>query len=178
MRSATSIALVIVLCAAGPALAQQKKPDVVAKLEGHRGGVSAIAYSPKGDRIATGSGNGVVRLWDARTGELVSRVDQGKHSSARVTSVAFSADGNHLSSSSRTMTGAWDISDPKRLSLRYEDPFGSDPGKLGTTGHAPVEIRILPALILRPDASVTSCGPETVARSGMISTSLLFSVLV
>ena len=30
------------------------------------------------------------------------------------------------------MTGAWDISDPKRLSLRYEDPFGSDPGKLGT----------------------------------------------
>jgi WD40 repeat protein len=132
MRSATSIALVIVLCVAGPMLAQQKKPDVVAKLEGHRGGVSAIAYSAKGDRIATGSGNGVVRLWDAKTGELVSRVDQGKHGSARVASVAFSADGNYLSSSSRTMTGAWDITDPKRLSLRYEDPFGSDPGKLGT----------------------------------------------
>ena len=132
MRSASSMALVIVLCAAGPTLAQQKKPEVVAKLEGHRGGVSAIAYSAKGDRIATGSGNGVVRLWDARTGGLVSRVDQGKHGSARVTSVAFSADGNYLSSSSRTMTGAWDISDPKRLSLRYEDPFGSDPGKLGT----------------------------------------------
>jgi hypothetical protein len=131
MRSATSIALVVVLCAAGPAPAQQKKPEVVAKLEGHRGGVSAIAYSAKGDRIATGSGNGVVRLWDARSGELVSRVDQGKHSSARVTSVAFSADGNYLSSSSRTMTGAWDISDPKRLSLRYEDPFGPDPEKLG-----------------------------------------------
>ena len=49
------------LCAAGPVLAQPKKPDVVAKLEGHRGGVSAIAYSAKGDRIATGSGNGVVR---------------------------------------------------------------------------------------------------------------------
>lgn len=131
MRSATSIAALILLSATSPALVQQKKPDVVAKLEGHRGGVSAIAYSAKGDRIATGSGNGVVRLWDARTGELVSRVDQGKHGSARVTSVAFSADGNYLSSSSRMMTGTWDISDPKRLSLRYEDPFGSDPGKLG-----------------------------------------------
>jgi WD40 repeat protein len=131
MRVAAILAVLIVPCMAAPVPAQSKKPEVVAKLEGHRGGVSAIAYSAKGDRIATGSGNGVVRIWDARTGELVFRVDEGKHNSARVSSVAFSADGRYLSSSSRAMAGAWDVSDPKRLSLRYEDPYGPDPAKLG-----------------------------------------------
>ena len=131
MRGTATLAAVIALGATGPVFAQGKKPEVVAKLEGHRGGVSAIAYSAKGDRIATGSGNGVVRLWDAKTGELVCRVDDGKHNSARVTNVAFSADGRFLSSSSRTMTGTWEISEPKRLSSRFEDPYGSEPGKLG-----------------------------------------------
>ena len=93
MRGAAILAVLIVPCMAAPVPAQSKKSEVVAKLEGHRGGVSAIAYSAKGDRIATGSGNGVVRIWDSRTGELVFRVDEGKHNSARVNSVAFSADG-------------------------------------------------------------------------------------
>jgi WD40 repeat protein len=132
MQSAACLAVAIVLGAVQPALAQDQKPSVVAKLEGHRGGVAAIAYTAKGDRIATGSGNGVVRLWDSRTGGLIARVDDGKHNSARITHVAFSADGRFLSSSSRTMAGAWDISDPKRLTLRYEDPYGPEPGKLGT----------------------------------------------
>jgi len=120
-----------VLFAIGPASGQAKKPEVVAKLEGHRGGVSAISYSAKGNRIATGSGNGVVRVWDAKTGELIVRVDDNKHGSARVTNVAFSADDHYLSSSSRTTVGAWDLSDPKRLVLRYEDPYQTDASKLG-----------------------------------------------
>ncbi len=132
LRGTVALAAVVALCAAGPVFGQPKKPEVVAKLEGHRGGVSAIAYSAKGDRIATGSGNGVVRLWDARTGELICRVDDGKHNSARVTNVSFSAEGRYLSSSSRTMTGTWDISEPKRPTLRFEDPFGPEPGKIGT----------------------------------------------
>jgi WD40 repeat protein len=121
-----------VLFAIGLASGQAKKPDVVAKLEGHRGGVSSISYSAKGNRIATGSGNGVVRVWDAKTGELIVRVDDNKHGSARITNVAFSADGHFLSSSSRTTVGAWDLADPKRLVLRYEDPYQTDVNKLGT----------------------------------------------
>jgi WD40 repeat protein len=132
MRLPMWVGAVAVVVIAGPAFGQPKKPDVVAKLEGHRGGVSAIAFNAKGDRIATGSGNGVVRLWDARTGELTARVDDQKHNSARVANVAFSADGRYVSSSSRTIAGVWDVSDPKRLVLRYEDPYQPDVGKLGT----------------------------------------------
>jgi WD40 repeat protein len=131
MRGAMWVGTVAVLVTAGFAFGQPKKPDVVAKLEGHRGGVSAVAFSAKGDRIATGSGNGVVRLWDARTGELIARVDDQKHNSARVANVAFSADGRYVSSSSRTIAGVWDLSDPKRLTMRYEDPYQPDAGKLG-----------------------------------------------
>lgn len=131
MRGAVCVGAIAVLLTAGPAFGQQKKPDVVAKLEGHRGGVAAVAYSAKGDRIATGSGNGVVRVWDAKTGELLLRVDDGKHNSARINHVAFSADGRYLSSSSRTVACVWDLSDPKRVTLRYEDPYTPDPGKLG-----------------------------------------------
>lgn len=131
MRGAMWVGAVAVLVMVGSALGQPKKPDVVAKLEGHRGGVSAIAYSAKGDRIATGSGNGVVRIWDAKTGELVIRVDDQKHNSARVANVAFSADGRYVSSSSRTTAGVWDLTDPKRLTMRYEDPNLPDAGKLG-----------------------------------------------
>jgi WD40 repeat protein len=131
MRCVAWSAIVAILIAAGPVLGQPKKPDVVAKLDGHLGGVAAIAYSGKGDRLATGSGNGVVRIWDAKTGELVARVDDDKHKTARVDHVAFSADGRYLSSSSRNIAGAWDLSDPKRIVLRYEDPYLPDPGKLG-----------------------------------------------
>lgn len=164
MRTTACLAMMIVPCAAEPVFAQQKKPEVVAKLEGHRGGVSAIAYSAKGDRIATGSGNGVVRLWDAKTGELISRVDEGRHKSAHVTSVAFSADGRYLSSSSRTMTGAWDLSDPKRMSLRYEDPYGPEPGKLGVVSGDGRQVYFTGTENMVPVLSTYSFGNRTIAK--------------
>jgi WD40 repeat protein len=167
MRTAACLAMMFVPCAAEPGFAQQKKPEVVAKLEGHRGGVSAIAYSARGDRIATGSGNGVVRLWDAKTGELVSRVDDGKHSSARVTSVAFSADGRYLSSSSRTMTGAWDLSDPKRLALRYEDPYGPEPGKLGIVSGDGRQVYFTGIENAAPVLSIYSFGNRTITKADL-----------
>ncbi len=40
-------------------------------LSGHRGTIHAIAYSPDGTRIATGGFDGQVRLFDAKTGNLV-----------------------------------------------------------------------------------------------------------
>src|SRR5438046_413471 len=122
MRGAVWVGAVAVLVAAGPAGGQQqKKPDVRAKLLRHIGGVSAVAFDAKGDRIATGSGNGDVRVWDARTGELLIRVGDQKHNVARVGHVAFDAkDGKYLCVSSRSLVAVWDLSDPKRLTQRYE----------------------------------------------------------
>ena len=65
-------------------------------LEGHRDDVSAIAYSPDGKYLATGSYDCTVRLWDPATGALHSTL-QG-HRNA-VTGIAFSPKG-HLASSS------------------------------------------------------------------------------
>jgi WD40 repeat protein/mono/diheme cytochrome c family protein len=42
----------------------------VATLQGHEGSIDAIAFSPNGRQIATGGFDGVVRLFDAKTGKI------------------------------------------------------------------------------------------------------------
>lgn len=54
--------------------------------------IGSVAFSPDGRFIISGSNKGKVRLWDARTGELVSTSECGGGES-RETSVAFSPDG-------------------------------------------------------------------------------------
>lgn len=131
MRVVVWVAVVAVLVVAGPAVGQDRKPDIRAKLKGHYGGVSSIAFDHKGDRIATGAGNGIVRLWDANSGLRLAKVDDRRHDSAAITLVAFSADGQYLSAASKTMVGVWDVADPKKISFRYEDGYSPEPGKTG-----------------------------------------------
>lgn len=66
-------------------------------LRGHDGAVLAVAWSPKGDVIATSTDLGTVRLWDAQTGALLRAVDAH---AAPVNAVAFSHDGKYLASGS------------------------------------------------------------------------------
>jgi WD40 repeat protein len=69
--------------------------------------VSAIAFSPDGTLIASGSEDHRVRLWQPATGRLVRRLDG--HSSA-VTAVAFSPDGSAVASASNDRTvRLWDV---------------------------------------------------------------------
>jgi WD40 repeat protein len=58
-------------------------------------GVSALAYSPEGRVLASGTGDGTVKLWDTATGH-VSATFSGHH--GRVQSVAFAPDGSTLAS--------------------------------------------------------------------------------
>ncbi|MFE1474636.1 hypothetical protein ACFW6N_12425 [Streptomyces cyaneofuscatus] len=61
----------------------------------HRHGspVSALDISPDGRRIVTGTLNGVVRVWDAISGDLVREVTRGGH---LVQAARFTPDGDHL----------------------------------------------------------------------------------
>ena len=62
---------------------------------GHTGFVNAVAYSPDGQTIATGSEDRTIKLWDARTHQL--RGTLTGHTLG-VTALAFSRDGQTLAS--------------------------------------------------------------------------------
>ncbi|KIJ22902.1 hypothetical protein M422DRAFT_84675, partial [Sphaerobolus stellatus SS14] len=67
-------------------------------LQGHRGTVLTVAFSPDGKHIASGSGDETIQIWDAKTGDTVGEPLQG-HKGA-VWAVAFSPDGKHIVSGS------------------------------------------------------------------------------
>jgi WD40 repeat protein len=62
-------------------------------LRGHTDRVWSVAYSPDGRRLATGSEDGTVRLWDQETGRQVGLL---RSPELHVHSLAFSPDGSRL----------------------------------------------------------------------------------
>jgi WD40 repeat protein len=71
-----------------------------------RAPVSAVAFSPDGALIASGSDDHMVRVWHVATGRLIRRLEG--HSSA-VTAVAISPDGSAIASASNDRTvRLWD----------------------------------------------------------------------
>jgi WD40 repeat protein len=64
-------------------------------LKGHASAVSAVAISPDGKRVVTGSYDRTVRIWDIKTAqELISF--RNHNSWICLDSIAFSADGRLL----------------------------------------------------------------------------------
>ncbi|KAK4658853.1 hypothetical protein QC762_0002790 [Podospora pseudocomata] len=75
-------------------------------LEGHRNWVTSVAFSADGQRLASGSDDHTVKIWDPASGQCLQTL-QG-HSNS-VTSIALSADGQRLASGSHDRTvKIWD----------------------------------------------------------------------
>ena len=79
----------------------------VRQFAGHTNTVLAVAFSPDGKQVLTGSRDNTARLWDAATGHEL-RVFLG-HTGA-IRSVAFSPDGKQvLTSSADGTVRVWDV---------------------------------------------------------------------
>ena len=92
----------------GFAFLQVNKAQKVPTLNvGHKIRIECIAFSPSGKIIATGGYDGVIKLWDVRSGKEINTL---KGHSSDVTSVSFSPDGKTIASGSEDKTiKLWDI---------------------------------------------------------------------
>ena len=66
-------------------------------LKGHTDYIWEVAYSPDGKRIASGSWDESIKIWDAASGKCLKTLTG--HSDV-IDSVAYSPDGKHLASGS------------------------------------------------------------------------------
>lgn len=113
MRSLPALLLPLALIATLVAQGQPPTaPPPAAKftLSGHTDPVYTVAFSADGKRIATGSFDKSVKLWDATTGkELRTFAGKAGHQSL-VTAVAFSPDGSGLASAGTdNFVKVWDV---------------------------------------------------------------------
>jgi WD40 repeat protein len=91
-----------------------QKAALAKTLYSHTGGVNAVAISPDGQELASGSVDKTVKIWDLRTGELL--LTLSGHTS-EVWAIAISPDGKTLASGSGDRTiKLWDMATGE---LRY-----------------------------------------------------------
>jgi WD40 repeat protein len=98
---------------AGLEIQESRRADPPGRLQEHRMIVHCVAFSPDGARIASGSLDTTVRVWDAAAGRQTLYLCG--HTAA-VTRLAFSPDGTRLVSGSKDKTASiWDAADGRQL---------------------------------------------------------------
>jgi WD40 repeat protein len=86
-------------------LAQGRRFEIVPNI-GHSDGASALAFSSNGTFVLSGGDDATLKLWEARTGQLIRSIDVR----ASVGAVAFSPYGRHvLSGSTNGAVKLWEV---------------------------------------------------------------------
>ena len=88
----------------GELLKTLKKRTAFEDFEGRD--VNSAVFSPDGNMIASGSGNGTIRLWNAHTSEFIKYLEGHTKS---VNSVVFGPNGNTLMSTGEDGVCLWDV---------------------------------------------------------------------
>ncbi|OBQ21923.1 ribosome assembly protein 4, partial [Anabaena sp. AL93] len=98
-------------------LQRDEKPEnralAVNTLKGHEGYVRSVGFSPDGKKLASGSKDKTIKIWDVTTGKVLNTL---KGHESEVWSVRFSPDGQQLASGSNDKTiKIWDVTTGKVL---------------------------------------------------------------
>jgi len=119
--------------------------------------VFAAAFSPDGARLATGTHDGAITLWDVATGDAVLNLD--RHDGL-VTGLAFAADGKTLLSTAADGTVlVWDV--VMKPAAAAASPIGADEAlKLLAAADPAAAQRGLEYFFRRPDDAVTFLGEK------------------
>ena len=106
------LAVLAIVCAWQGSARAQDRPEIFPQI-GHSYWVSAVAFSPDGHLLATGSLDNTIKIWDVASGREIRTLNG--HSSG-VRSVAFSPDGRSLASGSYdTTVKLWDVTSGREL---------------------------------------------------------------
>ena len=121
--------------------------NTVTTLRGHTAQVNAIAFSPNGQLLASGSDDHVVKVWNVSQGrEIESLQHRTDNSRSQIKAVAFSPNGQRLATAGMHVK-LWNIHNWSAVTtLRHDDwvwtvAFSPD-GRLLATGEESGSIRI------------------------------------
>ncbi len=119
-----------------------------AVLSGPERAVTGMAFSPNGRRLAAGSQDGIARVWDTATGELLHTL---RGHGDWVESVTFSADGRKLVSSGlRDHTArVWDADSGKELAILQDGTGDVLTATFSPQGDRVLTCELYPSNVLR-----------------------------
>jgi WD40 repeat protein len=106
--------------ATGDGRRQPERPTATGRRQQGRAGFQSLAFSPVGVHLATGDSEGVLVLWNAKTGHVEMTLERHQ---GGVSSVAFSSDGRLVASGSDDKTiNVWEVGTGKlRWSLKAHE---------------------------------------------------------
>jgi WD40 repeat protein len=97
-------------------------------LVGHEWAVSALAFSPDGSKLASGSGDYSARVWDVQSGEQIAILEDHDN---YVKGINFSEDGTHVVTRTDDRTYIWSLEQPGTLISSISDANPSPSNVMG-----------------------------------------------
>ncbi len=153
------------LIAAGSLVAQPSaEPKPLVTFKGHTDPVYAVAYSPDGKLVATGSFDKTIKLWNAADGKELRTFAGPQGHQSLVLSIAFAPGGDRLASGGAdNFAKLWDV--PSAKPVREVAVGGAGPkvavaadGKAYAVGSADGKIRVFAAADGKQSAEIPTGG--------------------